>query len=173
VDADPKHANNLGNYGQFLVGLARVEEGTQALTSAFGHVNRDIVSDCAELCFGLWLVGRTRGLGSEDWERAFKFFIQRGFPRSPWNFDAMLRQAEMSLPAEELKYANALADAFLDQNKVAALEKYERWRALVPLDPWQNGQKMDTNQTSRPLDDDATRGSQLDVSAVHDPASTT
>jgi len=47
----------------------------------------------------------------------------------------MLQQADGVLPPEELEYARALARAFQDAAGVKDLEKWERWRALEPLDP--------------------------------------
>jgi len=45
------------------------------------------------------------------------------------------RETPPRLTPDESEYAQALALAFLDESKVAALERYERWRALEPLAP--------------------------------------
>ena len=83
----------------------------------------------------LWLVSRLHGHDAERWERCFKFLIQQGFKRSPWNFDLMLAQAEKKASSEEFEYAKALAVAFLDESKVPELDRHERWRKLAPLEP--------------------------------------
>jgi Tfp pilus assembly protein PilF/MinD-like ATPase involved in chromosome partitioning or flagellar assembly len=133
--ADPTHANNLGNYGQFLTGLNRLTEGRAALLSVLKYIDQSDFGSMAETCFSLWLVSRMTGQDAQPWERGFKFAIQQQFERSPWDFNRMLEQAEKTLKPEELEYAKAMASAFLDADKVANLEQYERWRALEPLDP--------------------------------------
>ena len=135
IEADPKDANNLANYGQFLVGNARVSEGAKELLSAFEHLDRSSPMNMAEVCFSLWLVSRMQVHDAERWERGFKFLIQQGFERARWSFERMLAQAEKTLSPEEFEYAKALAVAFLDESKVADLERYQRWVALEPLDP--------------------------------------
>ena len=142
IEADPKHANILSNYGQLLAGLARFSEGEKALLAAVEHLDGFSAANMAESCFSLWLVSRMQEHDAKRWERGFKFLVQQGFKRHPWSFDRMLEQAEKVLPPEELEYAKALALAFLDENKVADLERYERWRALEPLDPKGTGQPI-------------------------------
>jgi tetratricopeptide (TPR) repeat protein len=134
-EADPKHAGNLTNYGQVLAGFGRLAEAEKILIQAFRNLDRSQADDAAEVCFSLWLVLRMRGRQAKRWEQRFKFLIQQGFKRSPWDFDLMLQQAEKVLSAEELDYAKALAAAFLNESKVADLAKYPRWQALEPIDP--------------------------------------
>ena len=144
LEADPKHANKLGDYGQFLVGLARLSEGEQLLVSAFEYsdqYDRSNVGNIAEICYSLWLVSWMQGHSTERWEGYFKFFIQKGFNRHPWSFERMLDQAKKILSPEEFEYAEALARAFLDESQVSNLDRYERWRALEPLDPMEAGNK--------------------------------
>ena len=47
----------------------------------------------------------------------------------------MLTVAEEKLKPAEFKYAKALAEAFLDESLVPALEKFPRWKKLKALDP--------------------------------------
>ena len=133
IEIDRKHAGNLSNYGQDLAGFGELAEAEKILVRAFRNVDRSRRDETAEVCFSLWLVLRMRGRGAQRWEQRFKFLIQQGFKRSPWDFDLMLQQAKKVLPAEELEYAKALATAFLDESKVADLAKYPRWQALEPL----------------------------------------
>jgi len=135
VEVDSKQANNLGNYGQLLVGIGRLDVGEKALLSALKNLDRSEALTAGEVCFSLWIVSRMKRQDALTWERGFKFMIQQGFERKPWDFDRMLEQAQKTLQTEEFKYAKALAAAFLDASKVAALEQYDRWRALEPLDP--------------------------------------
>jgi len=75
------------------------------------------------------------GKDGTAWDKAFKHLILAGFPRVKWNFDAMLKQAESKLSPALGKYAKALADAFLNETKVAALDQIARWKKLQPMDP--------------------------------------
>jgi hypothetical protein len=94
----------------------------------------------AEFSFSLWLASRMQHRDADHWERGFKFLIQQGFKRPQRSFDRMLDQAEKVLPPDEFEYAKALALAFVDVSNMAALERYERWRVLEPLDPVGTGQ---------------------------------
>lgn len=131
----PQAAGNLGNYGQFLIGRARVADGLHHLRSAWGNLAKTEGGNAAEFAYSLWL--GTCLLGEEEtaWERAFKHLIEKGFPRPAWNFDSMLAEAEKQLQSAGFKYAHALAAAFLDESQVPALEKFPRWKKLQPLDP--------------------------------------
>jgi hypothetical protein len=140
MEADPKHANNLGNYGQFLVGLGRLSEGEELSWRHFGKFIHPTRYLWPRSFFSLWLVSRMQHRDADRWERGFKFLIQQGFERPRWSFDRMLEQAEKALPPDEFEYAKALASAFLDESNVADLERFERWRALQPLDPAGTGQ---------------------------------
>jgi len=112
-----------------------LDEGEDSLLSAVRHLRETDAAKVAELCFAIRLTAKMQGHDEERWERQFKFLIEQGFERCTWSCDRMLAQAEKVLPPDELEYAKALALAFLDESKVAALERYERWRMLEPLDP--------------------------------------
>ena len=135
IDADPKGADWLGNYGQFLTGRGRVEEALGSLRSAWGNRAASSFAGNAELAYCLWLGTIIAGADEPAWEQTFKYFIERGFLRHVWNFDAMLKVAENKLKPTDFGYAKALADAFLDESKVPTLEEFPRWKKLKPLDP--------------------------------------
>jgi Tfp pilus assembly protein PilF len=152
IEAAPTASAVLGNYGQFLVALGRFDEGGELLLSAFQESHSTETADLAEFCFSLWLVARMQGHDGQDaerWGRGFKFLIQQGFKRPRWNFDRMLEHAEKHLPPDEFDYAKALAQAFLDEGKVAELERYERWRALEPLNLKQQEQQVTVRSAVR------------------------
>lgn len=133
--ANPKSASSLCNYGQILAAQGRLKEAEETLLAAFDEFSPSGRDDMAEVCFSLWLVSAMQRTNAERWERHFKVLIQQGFQRYTWRFDRILKQAEKSLPSEELEYAKALAAAFLDESKVADLANYPRWQALEPIDP--------------------------------------
>lgn len=135
VNADPKNVNKLGDYGQLLMSIGQHAEGIDRLRVGWANDKQDSLGNTAEMAFSIWL--GTILVNSEEpvWERAFKHLIEKNFTRHPWNFDAMLAQAEKKLPPADFKYAKALAAAFLDETAVPVLEKFPRWTKLKALDP--------------------------------------
>lgn len=134
-EAHPQNAINLCNYGQFLIGGGGLSDGETALLSSFDDLTKFGAANMAEACYSLWLVLVLQKHDARRWEQGFKYLLQKGFKRYPWNFDRMLEKAKKTLPPEEFEYAQALAQAFLDESKVADLEQFERWRDLVAVDP--------------------------------------
>ncbi|MCF7730532.1 MAG: tetratricopeptide repeat protein [Akkermansiaceae bacterium] len=135
LEADPKHANILGNYGQFLIGRGRLPEAISQLRESWRRLTNKNDGNTAEVAYSLWLGSALADCEESAWERAFKYLIAAGFKRPHWNFDAMLAQAKDKLKPESYRYAKALAEAFLDETKVAALGEIPRWRKLQPCDP--------------------------------------
>jgi len=135
LKVDHKNANVLGDYGQLLIVKEQVKEGIERLRAAWTYLNDFDNANRAEFGYSLWL--GTSLMGSEErvWERAFKHLIQNGFPRHVWSFDAMLAVAEKMMNSVDYDYAKALAEAFLDETRVPALDNFPRWTALEPLDP--------------------------------------
>ncbi len=130
IEADPKDAYNLGNYGQLLTGNGQFSQAEEQLLAGVAYIDSKKTEVLAELCFSLWLCTRLQNKVATPWLQGFKFYLQQGFKRTPWNFDRMLAQAEKLLPPEELRFAQALAAAFLDANQLAALEHFEPWQTL-------------------------------------------
>jgi tetratricopeptide (TPR) repeat protein len=137
LELDSNSATKLGNYGQLLLGRGRIEEALKCLRCAWKYRDVAHVSDNAEVAYSLWLGTVLAEDEEEPWERVFNYFINVGFKRHVWTFDAMLAEAEKRLKSGDFKYAKALAEAFLDESKVPALEKFARWKKLRPLDPAQ------------------------------------
>lgn len=135
LDADPKASGTFCNYGQFLAGVGRLQEAEGRLRQFFQQVDLADRRDLGEACLSLWLILRMQGRDATELERRFKFVIEQGFKRYRWSFEQILKQAEKLMSPDEFQYARALADAFLDESKVAELAKYPRWQALEPIDP--------------------------------------
>jgi hypothetical protein len=135
IEADPKHASSLGNHGQFLLGRGDLAGGISLLRDSWRHRSKISGGNAAESAFCLWLGTWLDGTGETVWEGAFKHGITAGFQRHKWNFDAILAQASKHLKPADLKYARALAAAFLDESMVPALGAFPRWRKLQPIDP--------------------------------------
>lgn len=135
IEADPQNPSNLGNYGQILIGSGRIADGLKTLRQAWNFLNDRMSGNAAECCYSLWLGSLLLEAEENAWESAFKFQIEKGFPRHTWNFDTILIHAKTKLTPTIYTYAEALAAAFLDETKVAALEKYARWRKIEPVNP--------------------------------------
>jgi len=135
LELEPEDAHNLGDYGQVLVAAGKLEEAESKLLKALEIQPLQEKGNVAELYFSLWLVARMLGSDGERWERQFKSLIVEGFARHDWSFDRMLESARGVLSAEEFTYAQALAAAFLDVEKVADLASFPRWTALEALAP--------------------------------------
>ncbi len=135
LEINPKDTFDLSNYGHFLVVRERLTEGISYLRLAWE--NRDDDNDIidAALAYCLWLSTCLNGAEELNWERVFKHYIVKGFIRNPWNFDDMLLVAKEKLDPQDFDYSQALAVAFLDDTKVADLERFPRWQNLRPLYP--------------------------------------
>jgi tetratricopeptide (TPR) repeat protein len=132
---EPNAAPILGDYGQFLFSVGRLDEAEEYLLRAFASLDADDYGNLAEIYFSLWLLNRIQARDGMMWESGFKFLLLRKFARHSWNFDQLLRRAASVLQRDELDYAKALAAAFLNKRKMAALDNYARWRSLKPSDP--------------------------------------
>jgi hypothetical protein len=139
-EAGPDSLESLCNYGQFLVSGGRLVEGRNTLSSVFERLGLENAALVAETIFSLWLCTVMQREDADRFERGFKFLIAKGFGREEWDFDGMLAQAEKRLPLEEFEYARALAMAFLHEEKVADLERFERWNALAAVEPKKLGE---------------------------------
>jgi tetratricopeptide (TPR) repeat protein len=135
LEVDSKHAHILSDYGQYLIGRGRNNDGVFMLRQSWEHLPKNEGGNAAEFAYALWLGSLIAEHEEPAWEGAFKHLILKGFKRHKWSFEAMLARAKEKLDPETYLYAEALASAFLDESKVADLEKSPRWRDLQPLDP--------------------------------------
>jgi hypothetical protein len=127
---NPADGSGRVNYGQFLVGNGQLQQAEEQLMVSITHIATTETDSLAELCFSLWLATRLQNKAAISWLQGFKFYLQQGFNRTPWNFTRMLAQAEKLLTPEDLIFAQALADAFLDADKLARLDQFEQWQTL-------------------------------------------
>lgn len=135
LEVAPNNANTLGNYGQFLIGRNSLPAGISHLRESWRRMPKKENGNAAEVAYSLWIASVLAVCEESAWERAFKHLILTGFKRHHWNFDAVLALAKTKLDLETYRYAEALAEAFLDETKVALLNDSPRWRSLQPCDP--------------------------------------
>jgi cellulose biosynthesis protein BcsQ len=149
LSIEPEEMHYTGDYGQVLAAKGEFVEAENRLLAAFSRIPQSETGNRAELCIALWLVAQMQKNDEKRWEREFKFLIAKGFDRHQWSFDQMLERAHKVLSADEFAYAQALAAAFLDAEKVADLESFPRWTALEPLTPGLRKPKLKSHRASK------------------------
>jgi len=130
LELDPKNANNTVNFAQFLVARDRVVEARDFANRALELIG-DALSGQAgsEIALLLWLLDRGVGRDGMPMLHRLKSLLSAGFERSTWSFDAVLAVTVPRLPENERALARKLADAILDETKVAALDDEQLWNA--------------------------------------------
>lgn len=134
LELNPNYFNSLGNYGQFLIGLGRFQEGLELLREAWTCRQNYDETNC-EIAYSLWIGTTIINKNENAWERVFKYYISHGFDRNPWNFHAILTRAKKGLPESVYQYAEALAAAFLDESKADHLKSFPRWKRVKSINP--------------------------------------
>ena len=85
------------------------------------------------------LIARMRCCDDSPALGRLRTILASGFERGQWFYNSVVTAAERRIPSADMKLYRALADAILDESKVAALDSFERWKAIepIPLDtPW-------------------------------------
>jgi tetratricopeptide (TPR) repeat protein len=139
LEIDPDDAFNNVNFAEFLGATGRIEESREFAARAWQLATDPSVR--AEVAFTRWLVDRASARDGSPALGRLKTVLQTGFNRAPWSFDDLLATLSPGCPKKERALAQKLADAILDETKVAALENEPLWKAVepIPLDvPWQD-----------------------------------
>ncbi len=139
LELDPSNANNIGNFAQFLGVRDRPDEAYDLAIRAWQLLNEVPGSNHAEIAFTRWLLGRALGRDGTPALGRLKTLLHGGFLRISWSFDELLATLVPHLAEYEQNVAHKLAEALLDENKVAALDNEPVWKAVepIPLDiPW-------------------------------------
>ncbi|MHC4698644.1 MAG: tetratricopeptide repeat protein, partial [Planctomycetota bacterium] len=138
---DPEGATNMGNFAGFLLARQRCAEARTISDRAWALGKSEPSQDLAELASyrGLLLLKATESdapaLGR------LKTLLQTGFVRGTWTFDDVLSTADEWVSDDDRVLYRALADAILDETKVAALDEFPRWKEVEPIplhEPWDN-----------------------------------
>ncbi|MEM7626291.1 MAG: SIR2 family protein [Planctomycetota bacterium] len=134
LELDPEHAHNTGNFAGFLLSRHRWEEAEAMIEKAWTlDVERDSQSTGDRLICGLLLDARS-GRAVQPVLGRLKTLIGQTFMRGiGWSLDAQFEAVADTIDADDLAFYRKIADAVLDEEKVAALEADPRWRQIEPV----------------------------------------
>jgi tetratricopeptide (TPR) repeat protein len=133
LEVDPARIPNIVNFAQFLGARERIDEANEIAVRAW-HLFDEVPKDAhAEIALTRWLLDRASGRNGASALGRLKTVLQAGFKRSPWSFDELLAALTPKLVGDDRTLAPKIAEAILDENKVAALEKESIWKAVDPI----------------------------------------
>ena len=139
LELDPNHANNTANFACFLLKMGRMD-GAAPLAARAWELNATTGQQAAaEAALYRGLISRLGGQSDESAVGRLKSLLAAGYTRGSWSFNELLAAHSNRLRREANVFYRALADAILDESKVAALERFDRWRstrAIPPTEPW-------------------------------------
>lgn len=139
LELDPNLPIATGNFAQFLAGTERFEEAGVMAVRSWQLKDANPSDDHAEVAFTRWLIDRAFGLDGSAALGRLKTVLESEFPRGILSFEQLLAALLPRCPKAERALAQKLANAILDESKVAALESEPLWKAVepIPLDvPW-------------------------------------
>lgn len=133
LELDPEHAPTKVNFAQFLGATDRIDEAYEIATGAWELLDNVPHDAHAETAFTRWLLDRASGRSGTPALGRLKTVLLAGFERSPWSFDALLAALTPKLVDEDQTLARRLAEAILDEGKVAALDQESIWKSVDPI----------------------------------------
>lgn len=133
IDAGLSDSNPLCNYAQLLATDHHDDEAREIAARAWKAPDRKGGQSATEIALTLWLLDRVAGRGGTPALGRLKFLFGAGFKRSDWSFDDLLAATLPRLPEPEHALARKLADAVLDETRVAALDDEPAWTAVEPI----------------------------------------
>lgn len=140
LEAEPENANHNANYAAFLVSRKQFISGADFCDRAWRLSAEKPEQAAAEVGVYRGIVLCMTGKSDEDTLGRLKTLLKNGFERGYWSFNHVLAVAWERLTAADHALYAAVAEAILDPDKVAELDKIPRWREVkpIPLDaPWQ------------------------------------
>jgi Tfp pilus assembly protein PilF len=132
---EPDRVNIHANYAQFLVACGRNDEARVWATTAWALLPFRRSQAGAEVALMRWLLERSADRSGAVPLGHLRDIIDANFERTKWSFDAELKAALPKLPESERPLARKLADAILDESKVATLNDEPLWTSTPPIDP--------------------------------------
>lgn len=122
LELQPDHANNLGNYAEFLFVRGRGDEAVEYLGKAFAAVQGK--PSVVPLHFYACALSRHRYPSSLS---ELKALLKEGARQSGNDLDAVVRFIRES-GDEHADFIAALADVVSDKAEIATLEKFAPWQ---------------------------------------------
>ena len=125
LEADPKHANNLGNYAGFLLGCGRHEEGLAVLDRALAAEGLSENPELPAECWFYSLVHRPPEKQTEAL-KGLKAVLSAGGRSPGWDLGPHLAQAKARGRAD-LPWLEKLAAVISDGADIATLDRWAEW----------------------------------------------
>jgi hypothetical protein len=139
LELAPDNAVVMANFASLNLARGMIAEANEMAERAWPLCVKDRRQEAAEVALYLGLITRIEQRDDTPALGRSKAMFLNGFERVHWSFDDVLALAADKLsPADNKLYA-ALAEAILDADKVAVLDKFTRWRKTEPIGldvPW-------------------------------------
>ena len=130
LEADPQHANNLGNYAGFLLGMGEKEKGLEYLTKTFTLINKT-EQDQEPLSLELWFYAYSHQIIKSINESLLeiKELIKKEVRSPGWDFSMNIKKAiEQNHP--DNAWLQKLSDVINDITDRTILNSWEKWKKL-------------------------------------------
>ncbi|MDP2719052.1 MAG: tetratricopeptide repeat protein, partial [Dehalococcoidia bacterium] len=140
LELDPGNANTTGNYSELLLTQGRFDECLEYFRRAW-KLNGSGNNQLTGVFLFFWcLVNRFIGSNDSPGLSRLKWLLNTDFERPDWNFDQVLAFTKTRISPDEFAFYADVAKAILAPDKTEALNKYEAWKKLKPVDikePWE------------------------------------
>jgi protein O-mannosyl-transferase len=140
LELDPSHANNTVNYVSVLLtkgDATSLQRVMPLVRRVLDLCKPEITQTLAEgLLYGALVQELMPGVANVDMLARLKSALQAGYSRGGWDFSAMFATILPKLTAPRRELFQALGDAILDADKVPALDAFDEWKTLQPVDPF-------------------------------------
>lgn len=134
LELDPNDIMNISSFAEVLAIRGRDSQAREFAHRAWTLLDGEQIRQIhAAAAFIRWLLDRAGNLDGSEALGRLKSVMNAGFSRGDWSFDALLETMLPRLPPAERNLAQTLADAILDETKVAALEDEPLWKAVTPV----------------------------------------
>ncbi|WFP49988.1 hypothetical protein PL263_18035 [Methylomonas sp. EFPC3] len=134
LQLDPNSTYHTGNFACLKLIQNQLTEAETLARQAWQLSAGQSEQVGAEAALYLGLISRLRQSNDIAALGRLKTLLQTGFDRLSWSFDALLMAMQDRLDAEDFSLYSALAAAILDNDRVAELDQYARWREISPIE---------------------------------------
>jgi tetratricopeptide (TPR) repeat protein len=141
LELTPDTPDNEANLASLLLARGMISEAKNLAEHAWPLCVNDRGQAAAEVALYRGLISQIEHRDDTPALGRLKTMLVNGFRRQDWSFDDVLALAADKLSADDRKLYSALAAAILDADKVNALERFPRWKAVEPIAldvPWPN-----------------------------------
>ena len=133
LELDPNDANITANFAGFLLGCGRWNEAREYANTAANIEQTKESQTFAEIEFYRALLAVQHSQSPDTYLKSLKSLLCSDFVRNSWSFDAHLAAVAAYLDHDQRIFYRKLADAILDDAKLADLELLPEWQAIKAL----------------------------------------